>query len=376
MFAAVEAKSFGRGGIQRVAELSGMSRQTIYRGLEDLGGKDKSARIRVPGGGRKKLSDKNLMRNLDKIIDPVTRGHPESSLRWTCKSVRNLSDDLLDRGHKVSYRTIARILGSMGYSLQANRKTSEGKRDHPDRNEQFLYINKKANFFLRKNLPVVSVDTKKKELVGLYKNPGAEWQRKHKPVEVLSHDFPDPKVPKAVPYGVYDIGKNAGWVNVGISSDTAEFAVESIRQWWRKMGKRKYGKVKSLLITADSGGSNGYRLHLWKRELQAFCNQERMEVTVCHFPPGTSKWNKIEHRLFSYITKNWRGRPLLDYETVVNLIAATKTKAGLTVKVRFDKRVYKKGIKVTPEEIEKLNLKKHTFHGEWNYTIKPQRRNV
>ena len=378
MLAAVEAQSFGRGGIQRVAECSGMSRQTIYRGLGDLANKRKSDRIRVPGGGRKKIADEKLMRNLDRIIEPVTRGHPESSLRWTCKSVRNLSEDLLERGHKVSYRTIARMLGAMGYSLQANRKTSEGKKDHPDRNEQFLYINKKAKLFLRKNYPVVSVDTKKKELVGLYKNTGAEWRRKRKPIEVLSHDFPDPKVPKAVPYGVYDIGKNSGWVNVGISSDTAEFAVESIRQWWRRMGKRKYGKAKRLLITADSGGSNGYRLHLWKRELQAFCNQERMEVTVCHFPPGTSKWNKIEHRLFSYITKNWRGHPLLDYETVVNLIAATKTKAGLTVKVRFDKRVYKKGIKVAPEEIERLNLKKHNFHGEWNYTIKPkpQRQNV
>ena len=372
MLAAVEAKSFGRGGIQRVSELSGMSRQTIYRGLEDLGSKDKSVRIRNEGGGRKKISDEKLMRNLDKIIEPLTRGHPESELRWTCKSVRNLSDDLLERGHKVSYRTIARMLGAMGYSLQANRKTSEGKKDHPDRNEQFLYINRKAKLFLRKNQPVVSVDTKKKELVSLYRNPGREWRRKRKPVKVLSHDFPDPKVPKAVPYGVYDIGKNAGWVNVGISSDTAEFAVESIRQWWRKMGKRKYATAKSLLITADSGGSNGYRLHLWKRELQEFCNQERMEVTVCHFPPGTSKWNKIEHRLFSYITKNWRGRPLLDYETVVNLIAATKTKAGLTVKVRFDKRVYKKGLKVPQEEMEKLNLKKHKFHGEWNYTIKPQ----
>lgn len=365
MLAAVEAKSFGRGGIQLVANLSGMSRQTIYRGLEDLKNKGKSARIRIQGGGRKKISDERLTRNLDSIIEPVTRGHPESSLRWTCKSVRNLSDDLRKRGHKVSYRTIARMLGSMGYSLQANRKTSEGKKDHPDRNEQFLYINKKAKLFLRKNQPVVSVDTKKKELVGLYKNPGTEWQKKRKPVNVLSHDFPDPKVPKAVPYGVYDIGKNAGWVNVGISSDTAEFAVESIRQWWRKMGRRKYSAAKSLLITADSGGSNGYRLHLWKRELQEFCNETRLDVTVCHFPPGTSKWNKIEHRLFSYITKNWRGRPLLDYETVVNLIAATKTKSGLTVKVRFDKRIYEKGVKVTPEEIEKLNLKKHKFHGEW-----------
>lgn len=376
MLAAVEAKSFGRGGIQRVSEISGMSRQTIYRGFEDLASKGKSNRVRASGGGRKKIGDEKLIRNLDSIIEPVTRGHPESSLRWTSKSVRNLSDDLLKRGHKVSYRTIARMLGDMGYSLQANRKTSEGKKDHPDRNDQFLYISKKANLFLRKNQPVISVDTKKKELVGQYKNPGGEWQRKRKPVKVLSHDFPDPKVPKAVPYGVYDIGKNAGWVNVGISSDTAEFAVESIRQWWRKMGKKKYGKTKSLLITADSGGSNGYRLHLWKRELQKFSSQERIDVTVCHFPPGTSKWNKIEHRLFSYITKNWRGRPLLDYETVVNLIASTKTKAGLTVKVRFDKRIYDKGIKVPSEEMKKLNIKNHKFHGEWNYTIKPQDQNV
>lgn len=376
MLVAVEAKSFGRGGIQRVAEISGMSRQTIYRGIEDLTSKVKSDRIRIPGGGRKSIRNARLIKSLDYIIEPVTRGHPESTLRWTCKSVRNLSNDLLARGHKVSYRTIARMLTEMGFSLQANRKTSEGKKDHPDRNEQFLYISRQCKLFLQKDQPVISVDTKKKEMVGKYKNPGQEWQKKHKPVKVLSHDFPDPKRPKAVPYGIYDIGKNTGWVNVGISSDTAEFAVESIRQWWKKMGRSKYGKIKNLLITADSGGSNGYRLHLWKREIQTFSNQEGISVTVCHFPPGTSKWNKIEHRLFSYITKNWRGRPLLDYETVVNLIAATKTKAGLTVKVRFDKRVYNKGIKVPPEELEKINIKKHKFHGEWNYTINPQGQNV
>lgn len=378
MFAAIEAKSFGRGGIQQVSEISGMSRQTIYRGLDDIKTKYKSDRIRVAGGGRKKIGDENekLVKSLDGLIEPVTRGHPESSLRWTCKSVRNLSFDLLARGHKISYRTVARILIGMGYSLQANRKTSEGKKDHPDRNEQFLYINRQVKLFLRKGCPVVSVDTKKKELVGHYKNPGQEWQKKRKPVHVLSHDFPDPNVPKAVPYGVYDIGKNVGWVNVGISSDTAEFAVESIRQWWKTMGKQKYGNINNLLITADSGGSNGYRLHLWKRELQKFANDKKMNITVCHFPPGTSKWNKIEHRLFSYITKNWRGRPLIDYETVVNLIAATKTKAGLTVKVRFDKRVYNKGIKVTPDELKKIKIKKHKFHGEWNYTIKPQPTNV
>lgn len=378
MLLAVEAKSFGRGGVQRVSDFSGMSRQTIYRGLDDLKAKGKSDRIRAPGGGRKKISEENekLVRSLDGLIEPVTRGHPESSLRWTCKSVRNLSADLSSRGHKVSYRTIARMLTDMGYSLQANRKTSEGKKDHPDRNEQFLYISKQAKLFLQRGQPVISVDTKKKELVGNYKNPGQEWKRKRKPVKVLSHDFPDPKVPKAVPYGVYDVGKNVGWVNVGISSDTAEFAVESIRQWWKKMGNKKYKTAKGLLITADSGGSNGYRLHLWKRELQQLANQLKMDITVCHFPPGTSKWNKIEHRLFSYITKNWRGRPLIDYETVVNLIAATTTKSGLTVKVRFDKRVYDKGIKVTSDEIKKIKIKKHNFHGEWNYTISPQLKTV
>jgi transposase len=355
-----------------------MSRQTIYRGIDDIKSKGKSDRIRAPGGGRKKIREENekLVKSLDGLIEPVTRGHPESSLRWTCKSVRNLATDLLSRGHKVSYRTIARMLTDMGYSLQSNRKTSEGKKDHPDRNEQFLYISKQAKLFLRKNQPVISVDTKKKELVGNYKNHGQEWRKKRKPIRVLSHDFPDPKVPKAVPYGVYDIGKNVGWVNVGISSDTAEFAVESIRQWWQKMGKRKYTTASSLLITADSGGSNGYRLHLWKREVQKLANQLKVDITICHFPPGTSKWNKIEHRLFSYITKNWRGRPLIDYETVVNLIAATTTKSGLTVKVRFDKRVYEKGIKVTADEIKKIKIKKHKFHGEWNYTISPQIKTV
>ena len=378
MLVAVEAKSFGRGGIQKVSEISGMSRQTIYRGFDDLKTKSKSDRIRSPGGGRKKIRNENekLVQSLDRLIEPLTRGHPESSLRWTCKSVRNLAEDLTSRGHQVSYRTIARILTEMGYSLQANRKTSEGKKDHPDRNEQFLYISRQAKLFLKRRAPVISVDTKKKELVGNYKNAGQEWQKKRQPIPVLSHDFPNPDMPKAVPYGVYDVGKNVGWVNVGISSDTAEFAVESIRQWWQKMGKKKYQDSKGFLITADSGGSNGYRLHLWKRELQKLANDLEMKITVCHFPPGTSKWNKIEHRLFSYITKNWRGRPLLDYETVVNLIAATTTKAGLSVKVRFDQRVYKKGIKVSKDELEKMKIKKHNFHGEWNYTILPNSQNV
>ena len=378
LFVAIEAKSYGSGGVLKVSRLSGVSRQTIYRGLDELKNKKTSTRIRKSGGGRKSLSenDSKLMISIDKLIDPITRGDPESELRWTSKSVRNLEDSLLKSGHTVSYRTVARILNKLGYSLQSNQKSSEGKKDHPDRNEQFLYISKQARLFLNKGAPVISVDTKKKELIGNYKNAGSEWQVKKNPVKVLSHDFPDPEVSKAVPYGVYDIGKNVGWVNVGISADTGEFAVESIRQWWTQMGQNKYTKIKSILITADSGGSNGYRLHLWKRELQKFSNQQKIKITVCHFPPGTSKWNKIEHRLFSYITKNWRGRPLLNYQTVVNLIASTKTKAGLTVKVRIDKKTYLKGIKVSKEELKNINIKKHKFHGEWNYTIEPNLKSV
>lgn len=378
MFVAIEAKSYGPGGVLKVARLSGVSRQTIYRGLDEIKNKKTSNRVRKSGGGRKSLSENNskLMISIDKLIDPITRGDPESDLRWTSKSLRNLENSLLKSGHTVSYRTIARILNKLGYSLQSNQKSSEGKKDHPDRNEQFLYISKQAKLFLKKGAPVISVDTKKKELIGNYKNAGSEWSVKKTPVKVLSHDFPDPEVSKAVPYGVYDIGKNVGWVNIGISADTGEFAVESIRQWWNQMGKKKYFKIKNILITADSGGSNGYRLHLWKRELQKFSNQQKIKITVCHFPPGTSKWNKIEHRLFSYITKNWRGRPLLSYQTVVNLIASTKTKAGLTVKVRIDKKTYLKGIKVTKEELKNINIKKHKFHGEWNYTIEPKLKSV
>ena len=274
-------------------------------------------------------------------------------------------------GLAISHMTIARILHEQEYSLQANRKTSEGKKDHPDRDKQFRYINEQAKQFLRDGDPVISVDTKKKELVGNYKNAGHEWEQKGHAVEVLSHDFPDPEVPKAIPYGVYDIGRNTGWVNVGTDGDTAEFAVESIRQWWKWMGSKKYLKVKDILICADSGGSNGYRSHLWKKELQKLANQNKLRITVCHFPPGTSKWNKIEHRLFSYISMNWRGRPLTDYRTVVNLIAATTTKTGLTVKVRLDKKKYQRGIKVSLEELKKIALQQHEFHGEWNYTIKP-----
>lgn len=373
VLAAAEAKFYGRGGVQTVARITGMSRQTIYRGLDDLHAGDQSARIRKPGGGRKKLSsqDSALVQSIEEIMDPVTRGDPESPLRWTCKSLRNVEESLMKAGHSISYRTVGRILKELDYSLQANRKTTEGTKDHPDRDQQFQYINKQAKSFLRNGDPVISVDTKKKELVGNYKNAGHEWEKKDHPIQVLTHDFPDPAVPKAVPYGVYDIGKNTGWVNVGIDADTAEFAVESIRQWWKLMGKKRYPKANEILICADSGGSNGYRSHLWKRELQKLSCQQGLKITVAHFPPGTSKWNKIEHRLFSYISMNWRGRPLTDYQTVVNLIASTTTTTGLTVKSRLDKNTYKRGIKVSNEELKNIKLKQHKFHGEWNYTIEP-----
>lgn len=374
ILAAAEARAYGRGGIQAVSEVTGISRQTIYNGIKDLEVGNTSDRVRKPGGGRKKISDKNpeLIEALEDIIEPVVRGDPESLLRWTCKSVRNLAMALEEAGHKASAKSIANILHERDYYLQGNRKTTEGKKDHPDRDAQFQYINSEAKSFVRRKQPVISVDTKKKELIGNYKNGGQEWQKKGRRVKVLSHDFPDPKVPKAVPYGVYDIGKNQGWVNVGISADTAEFSVESIRWWWRRMGKNRYPNGKELLICADCGGSNGYRSHLWKRELQKFSDQSGLKITVCHFPPGTSKWNKIEHRLFSYISINWRGRPLIDYQSVVNLIAATKTTTGLTVKARLDKKTYERGIKVSVEELERLLIRPHKFHGEWNYTFKPR----
>jgi transposase len=373
--AAAEAKSYGRGGVQTLANVTGMSRQTIYRGLEDLESGNVSERVRNPGGGRKKVTENpQLLRALEALIDPHTRGDPESPLRWTCKSVRKLELGLKRSGYKISYKTVANILHELEYSLQSNRKTSEGKKNHPDRDQQFRYINKLAKKFLSKRNPVISVDTKKKELVGKYRNSGQEWKKKSSPIKVLSHDFPDPKVPKAVPYGVYDIGNNIGWVNVGMTADTAEFAVESIRHWWTRMGKKRHPRVRRLLICADAGGSNGYRLHLWKRELQKFSNRYRLSITVCHFPPGTSKWNKIEHRLFSYISTNWRGRPLTDYQTVVKLIASTTTKKGLIVKVRLDKKTYKRGIKVSAKDLKTLKIERHKFHGEWNYTIQPNKR--
>jgi transposase len=370
-----EAESIGYGGITILANITGVSCPTIRRGMKELKTtKKKFKGVRISGGGRKKIVEINpdLKNIIEEIIEPGTRGDPESPLRWTCKSVRNIADSLKKEGCDVSHQTVASILHSLEYSLQGNKKTKEGE-DHPDRDEQFKYINKIVKKFLREKAPVISVDTKKKELVGSYKNAGKEWKAKATPIEVNGHDFPDPDVPKAVPYGVYDIGNNTGWVNVGINADTAEFAVSSIKYWWKTIGKKRYPKSDSLLICADAGGSNGYRSHLWKKELQEFCDAEKIKISVCHFPPGTSKWNKIEHRLFSFISMNWRGKPLLTYQTIISLISSTKTKAGLTVEARLDKKIYKKGIKVSKNEMHLLNIAKDKFHGEWNYSVKPRK---
>lgn len=372
--AAAEARAIGRGGVSIVSDVSGLSRSTIHRGLIDLSNKKSAIGVRRQGGGRKSLLEiePKIRSEIHKLVDPLTRGDPESLLRWTCKSTRNIATVLSSRGYSVSHMSVARTLRDMEYSLQANKKTKEGN-SHPDRDLQFQFINSTAMSFINKKCPVISVDTKKKELVGNYKNAGQEWERRGKPLEVKGHDFPDPKVSKAIPYGVYDIADNKGWVNVGTNSDTAEFAVESIRFWWKEMGRKKYKKSKRILICADSGGSNGSRSHLWKKELQELASETGLRISVCHFPPGTSKWNKIEHKLFSFITMNWRGRPLTSYRTIVKLIASTKTKSGLTVKVRLDKRKYKKGIKVPKKIMEALNIVQAGFHGEWNYTIAPHK---
>jgi len=369
-----EAISLGYGGIQQLAAMTGMSPHTIRRGVREAkNGNAPVSRVRVNGGGRKKITDyePEVRTIIEDIVEPDSRGDPESPLQWTCKSVRNISDHLKQSGHSVSHQTVASILHGMEFSLQGNRKTKEGD-DHPDRDKQFRFINKSVKAFLKCKDPVISVDTKKKELVGNYKNGGKEWRPKGVPVDVNGHDFPDPKVPKAIPYGIYDLADNSGWVSVGVTSDTAEFAVSSIRKWWTSVGSKRYPRSNKILICADGGGSNGYRSHLWKRELQRFSDARRLEISVRHFPPGTSKWNKIEHRLFSFISMNWRGKPLLTYKIIIDLIASTKTKTGLTVEARMDKRTYRKGIKVSKEEVEDLNVKRHAFHGEWNYTIKPR----
>lgn len=372
---AAESRSLGRGGIAIVAKASNVSRPTIYKGLNELltvPTSQKEKRIRRSGGGRKRLVDKepHLAKALEKLVDPVTRGDPTSPLRWTCKSVRQLSKTLSDMEISVSYQVVSELLHEMGYSLQANMKKLEGG-SHVDRDNQFGYINAQVTRYLEEGCPVVSVDTKKKELVGQYRNAGREWQPKGQPEEVNTYDFVNSDVGKALPYGVYDIGHNAGWVNVGCDHDTASFAVESLRRWWRVMGLSVYPQAKRLLICADGGGSNGYRVRLWKVELQRFALEAGLEITVCHFPPGTSKWNKIEHRLFSHVTMNWRGRPLTSHEVVVKLISSTTTSKGLQVHAELDKSKYPIKIKISDDEMAKINICRHEFHGEWNYTIRP-----
>jgi len=377
LWAAAESLAHGRGGISLVARASGVSRRAIAVGLRELREKPNRPQlarlpIRQKGGGRKKASikDPGLLLDLEKLLEPVTRGDPQSPLRWTCKSVRNLADELRSQGHDVSHMLVAELLHQQKYSLQANRKTREGS-SHPDRNAQFEYINAKATEFLKSGQPAISVDTKKKEQVGDYKNEGREWRPKGQPETVQVHDFAKQK---DVPYGVYDLGQNAGWVSVGTDHDTSAFAVESIRRWWNMMGHEAYPAARQLLITADSGGSNGSRVRLWKLELQKLADETGLEISVCHFPPGTSKWNKIEHRLFSFITKNWRGKPLVSHEVIVNLIAATTTRTGLRVQSQLDTRKYPKGIRVGKQEFAAIKLHPAIFHGEWNYTIMPYSR--
>lgn len=371
-------QEFGKGGSTVIHLATGISYPTIRTGLSELNSKKtlNKERIRNPGGGRKKITNKypDLLDTLESLVDPSSRGDPESPLRWTCKSVRNLAEELNKNGYQLSFRTVCDLLEELGYSLQANRKTKEGI-SHPDRDKQFKYINTSVKSFQKKGFPAISVDTKKKENVGDYKNIGREYALKGRPIETKTHDFPNKKLGKAAPYGVYDLMHNKGWVNIGISHDTAEFAVNTIRTWWRKMGKPLYKNAEKILITADCGGSNGYRNRLWKWELQRLANEIKKEIHVRHFPPGTSKWNKIEHKMFSFITKNWRGKPLISLETIVNLIGSTRTKNGLKIKVMLDKKIYEKGRKVSDEDYSTINIKNGRFHGEWNYVIMPKLEN-
>jgi hypothetical protein len=374
IWAATEALALGRGGISAVSRATRIHRNTIAKGIEEIASPERLAadRIRRPGGGRKRSSviDATLIEDLERLIDPVTRGDPGSPLRWTCKSVRKLADELGRMGHQVSHTVVAALLHEMGYSLQANRKVREGQ-DHPDRNAQFEKINRKVHHRISRGQPVISVDCKKKELVGDFKNGGREWHPQGQPEEVRVHDFKIEELGKAIPYGVYDLQRNAGWVSVGVSHETAAFAVATIRRWWKEMGSKSYPKARSLQIVADSGGSNGSRIRLWKWELQKLANQTGLKLSVSHLPPGTSKWNKIEHRLFSYITQNWRGKPLLTHATIVNLISNTSTKAGLKVRCVLDRKNYPPKIEVTDEEMASIKITRDDFHGEWNYTISP-----
>lgn len=377
LMAATEARQLGYGGVSVVARACGLSRVTITKALAELDATPlETGRIRRSGGGRRTLVDRDpeLPAVLESLVDPLSRGDPESPLRWTSKSTRALAAELAEKDHQVSHEKVAQILRSLKYSLQGNRKTEEGN-NHPDRDAQFQHINAAVKRALAKGQPVVSVDTKKKELIGNYVNEGRQWRPGKTPLKVNGHDFPDPSVPRAYPYGIYDLGKNTGFVNIGTDHDTAAFAVASIKGWWRHEGKRLYPKTKALLITADGGGSNGYRLRLWKYELQKLSDYTGLAISVCHFPPGTSKWNKVEHRLFSFISSNWRGEPLLDYETIVNLIAGTTTAKGLKVTCRLDHRNYPVGKKISDAQFAMVNLIPDEFHGEWNYSIRPSRKN-
>jgi hypothetical protein len=374
LVAAAEARFLGRGGIATVARATGLSRTTLHKALQELEGNEvPRERVRKVGGGRKSKAgqDPGLVKALDRLVDPATRGDPMSPLRWSSKSTAKLAEELNRQGYAISASTVADMLKDQGYSLQANRKTREGS-SHPDRDAQFQHINEETKAFQQRGAPVVSVDAKKKELVGDYKNGGREWRPKRSPEKVQVHDFPDKEKGKTTPYGVYDLTNNEGWVSVGTDHDTAEFAVQTIRSWWQQMGSNVYPGARELLIMADGGGSNGSRTRLWKVALQRLADETGMAVSVCHFPPGTSKWNKIEHRMFSYITKNWRGRPLESHEVIVNLIGNTTTKTGLRIRASLDSQTYPTGITVPDKEMAALNLEKSEFHGEWNYRILPR----
>ena len=376
IWAATEARAEGWGGITGVARATGISAATIQRGLQELTARQPlpAGRIRRPGGGRKRsvAKDPTLLADLEGLVEPTASGDPMSPLRWTSKSVRQLATTLQRMGHEVSHQLVAELLAGAGYSLQANRKTREGP-SHPDRDAQFRYINQQVRRIQAAGQPVISVDTKKKELVGDFKNAGRQWRLQGEPTLVRVHDFLIPARGKAIPYGVYDLTRNAGWVGVGIDHDTATFAVRTIGRWWRRMGQPRYPRARSLLITADAGGSNGARVRLWKWELQELADRTGLAITVCHLPPGTSKWNKIEHRLFSYISSNWRGQPLVSLAVIVHLIGRTRTAAGLRVRCELDRGAYPKGEMITDAQMAKLQLAPHRFHGDWNYTLNPRR---
>ena len=376
LWAATEAIELGYGGVSTVSRATGLSRSTIANGIDELNAKSPtpadsdSDKQRKPGGGRKKKTDTDpeIKKALENLLEPYTSGDPVRALRWTCKSTANLAEELTKIGHPVSPRTVASLLKEMNYSLQSNRKRFEGKQ-HPDRNAQFEYINQMVNEFQKRGCPVISVDTKKKELVGNYKNAGQEWTESGHPQEVKAYDFIDPNKGKAIPYGVYDVTLNNGWVSVGADHDTAEFAVASIGQWWARMGEYHYPDANELLILADGGGSNGVRSRLWKYTLQKWADEESLKIAVCHFPPGTSKWNKIEHRMFCHITQNWRGKPLISHEVVVQLIGATTTKKGLKIDAGLDTATYPTGKKISDEQMDSVKIQRADFHGEWNYLI-------